>query len=105
MGDIELAEPNVDLLKDYLQTRFAISEKEIKYIKNATKVPRQKWTTFLGTSCVKFAVENGFTQMKNRFREGRKTESLDRLQFCRIISLFKKPLSFLFWKYYFNSNL
>ena len=37
MLNIELAEPNVDLLKDYLQTRFAISTQDIKYLKNATK--------------------------------------------------------------------
>ena len=35
--DIELAEPNVDLMKEYLQTRLAISEKDIKYLKNPTK--------------------------------------------------------------------
>ena len=37
LGDIALAEPNVDLLKDYLQKRFAISNQDTKYLKNATK--------------------------------------------------------------------
>ena len=37
MNDIELAEPNVDLMIGYLQKRFAISKENIKYLKNATK--------------------------------------------------------------------
>ena len=42
MLDIELAEPNVDLMKNYLKTRFSISEKDIKYLKNATKEQLEK---------------------------------------------------------------
>ena len=35
MDNIDLAEPNVELIKDYLQTRFLIEDKDVKYLKNA----------------------------------------------------------------------
>ena len=36
MPDIKSAEPNVSMLKDYLQKRFAISDQDITYLKDAT---------------------------------------------------------------------
>ena len=37
MNDVSLAEENVETMMNYLKQRFAITDDNIKYLKNATK--------------------------------------------------------------------